>query len=81
MDNKTETATPRRRGEARKKGKVARSAEIEHAAVLLGSLLILWAAGPSLMEALLGIYRRSFGGLARPEFSVRPPRRSCSAAS
>ena len=70
MDNKTETATPRRRDEARKKGKVARSAEIEHAAVLLGSLLILWAAGPSLMEALLGVCRRSFGGLAHPEFDA-----------
>ena len=70
MDNKTEAATPRRRSEARKKGKVARSAEIEHAAVLLGSLLILWAAGPGLMEALLGVCRRSFGGLVRPEFDV-----------
>jgi flagellar biosynthetic protein FlhB len=70
MDNKTEPATPRRRSEARKKGKVARSAEIEHAAVLLGSMLILWAAGPSLMEALLGVYRRSFGGLVHPEFNV-----------
>ena len=70
MDNKTEAATPRRRSEARKKGKVARSVEIEHAAVLLGSLLILWAAGPSLMEALLGVCRRSFGGLVHPEFNV-----------
>jgi flagellar biosynthetic protein FlhB len=70
MENKTEAATPRRRDEARKKGKVARSGEIEHAAVLLGSLLILWAAGPSLMEALLGVCRASFGGLAHPEFNA-----------
>jgi flagellar biosynthetic protein FlhB len=70
MDNKTEPATPRRRGEARKKGQVPRSVEVEHAAVLLGSLLILWAAGPSLMRALLGVYRSSFGALSRPEFNV-----------
>jgi flagellar biosynthetic protein FlhB len=70
MEEKTEPASQRRRDEARKKGKVARSPEIEHAAVLLGSVLILWAAGPSLMEALLGVCRSSFGGLVHQEFNV-----------
>jgi flagellar biosynthetic protein FlhB len=70
MDNKTEPATPRRRSEARKKGKVARSAEIEHAAVLLGAMLILWAAGPSLTEAMLAVCRSSFGALVHPEFNI-----------
>jgi flagellar biosynthesis protein FlhB len=45
-ENKTEKATPKKRKEARQKGQVARSQDINGAAVLLASVLALSAFGP-----------------------------------
>jgi flagellar biosynthesis protein FlhB len=51
-ENRTEKATPKRRDEARKKGQVARSADINGAAVLMASLLALSAFGPAMWERI-----------------------------
>jgi len=49
-NDKTEKATPKKREDARKKGQVARSQDVNGAAVLLGSVLALNAFGPKIME-------------------------------
>lgn len=49
---KTEKATPKRRDEARKKGQVPRSADLNGAVVALVGLLALGALGPELVERL-----------------------------
>jgi flagellar biosynthetic protein FlhB len=51
-ENKTEKATPKRREEARKKGQVARSADVNGAVVLTAGLLALSAFGPKMMEQM-----------------------------
>jgi flagellar biosynthetic protein FlhB len=56
---KTEKATPKKLDEARQKGQIARSVDLNGAAVLLAALLALSAAGPALLtriqEATLAI--------------------------
>jgi flagellar biosynthetic protein FlhB len=49
---RTEKATPKKRDEARKKGKVARSIELNGAVVLLAALLALSAFGPAMVHRL-----------------------------
>jgi len=49
-EDRTEKATPKKRADARKKGQVARSMDINGAAVLLASLLALSATAPKMME-------------------------------
>src|ERR1044072_6565296 len=51
-NDKTEKATPKKREDARKKGQVAKSADINGAAILLGGLIALSAAGPKAMEQM-----------------------------
>jgi flagellar biosynthetic protein FlhB len=51
-ENKTEKATPKRREEARKKGQVARSADVNGAVVLMAGLLALSAFGPRMLEEM-----------------------------
>jgi flagellar biosynthesis protein FlhB len=57
--DKTEKATPKKRREARQKGQVARSQDVNGAAVLLASVLALSAFGPGtwrrMEEATIGI--------------------------
>ncbi|MEW5874070.1 MAG: flagellar biosynthesis protein FlhB [Candidatus Zixiibacteriota bacterium] len=61
IQEKTESATPHRREEARKKGQVARSAEMNSFAVLfLGTLFLLFAA-PSMGRDLAGLMREFLG--------------------
>jgi flagellar biosynthetic protein FlhB len=47
--DKTEKATPKRREEARRKGQVAKSADLNGAVVLLAGLFTLAATGPSII--------------------------------
>jgi flagellar biosynthesis protein FlhB len=58
-ENKTEKATPKKRQEARKKGQVARSQDVNGAVVLMASILALSAFGPGMMrrmqEAMVGV--------------------------
>ena len=48
-ENRTEKATPKRLEEARKKGQVARSADVNGAVVLMAGLLALSAFGPKML--------------------------------
>ena len=58
-NDKTEKATPKKRDDARKKGQVARSMDLNGAVVLLAALLALSAFAPGMM-------RRMTRGHARP---------------
>jgi flagellar biosynthetic protein FlhB len=51
-ENKTEKATPKKLEEARKKGQVARSMDLNGAIVLMASLLALSAFGPGMLERM-----------------------------
>ena len=58
-ENKTEKATPKKRKQARDKGQVARSQDVNGAVVLMASILALSAFGPSMLhrmqEATIGV--------------------------
>jgi len=54
---KTEPATPRRREEVRKKGQVAKSADLNSAIVLLAAMLALYFLMPAFMHMLTNITR------------------------
>jgi flagellar biosynthesis protein FlhB len=58
-ENKTEKATPKKRADARQKGQVARSQDVNGAVVLIASVLALSAFGPGMMrrmeEATIGV--------------------------
>jgi len=57
-NDKTEKATPKKKEDARKKGQVARSADVNGAAVLIAGLLAMSAFGPKVMEQLkLAMYQ------------------------
>src|SRR6058998_2758552 len=56
-ENRTEKPTPKRRGEARKRGQVAKSPEINSAAVLVATVASLVLFGPYLMRKLEEIVR------------------------
>jgi flagellar biosynthesis protein FlhB len=51
-ENKTEKATPKKRAEARKKGQVARSQDINGAVVMIASVLALSAFGPGMYQRM-----------------------------
>jgi len=55
--DKTLPATPRRREEARKKGQVSRSAEVNSAFVVLAAIGVLTVVGPRMMSHLKTIMR------------------------
>ena len=50
--DKTEKATPKRREEARKKGQVARSTDLNGSVVLIAALGALAAFGPMIVDGL-----------------------------
>ncbi|MEI2702428.1 MAG: flagellar biosynthesis protein FlhB [Baekduia sp.] len=56
---KTEKATPKRREEARQKGTVARSQDLNGAVVLLAGLIVLGMTGPMIAERLASGMRTS----------------------
>lgn len=53
---KTEAPSARRRGEARSKGNVARSAEINSAAIILAGTGFLYVAGGKLLQGIMRIF-------------------------
>lgn len=64
--DKTEKATPKRRKEARRKGQVARSADLCGAVVLLAALGALAAFGPGIVDGLAGSMRGMLARVAHP---------------
>ncbi len=67
---RTETASPRRRVEARERGQVARSADLTAAVTLLAGLFILQSWGPDLMARLMDLQARWFARLAHPHLDM-----------
>ncbi len=60
-EERTEPATEKKRSDAREKGKVLKSAELNSAMVLVFGLMILYFAGATLASQLAGIARTMFG--------------------
>ena len=76
-DDKTEAATPKRRGEARKKGQVAKSTELSSMVVLLGLLLALHNFGGAAGKTLQNYAENAFAHLDECGFTeVREDSRS-----
>jgi flagellar biosynthesis protein FlhB len=64
--DKTEKATPKKREEARKKGQVARSVELNGAVVLMAALMVLPAVAPMVLEQCAIAARRSLALIDNP---------------
>src|SRR3954452_2353382 len=64
---KTEKATPKRREEARKKGQVAKSTDLNGAVVLLSALFALSIWGPHIWEQIGASMRATFAMIAEPQ--------------
>jgi flagellar biosynthetic protein FlhB len=63
---KTEAPTPKRLEEARKKGQVAKSGDLNGAVVLLAGLFALGSAGPAMVGHVRGAMLYSLGQIADP---------------
>jgi flagellar biosynthesis protein FlhB len=64
---KTEKATPKRRQEARKKGQVAKSADLNGAVVMVAALFALSAYAPHMADQIGGSMRSTLAMIATPE--------------
>src|ERR671934_2298533 len=64
---KTEKATPKRRQEARKKGQVAKSADLNGAVVMVAALFALSAYAPKMAEQIGASMRSTLAMIATPE--------------
>jgi flagellar biosynthesis protein FlhB len=65
-DNKTEKATPKRREEARKKGQVVKSSDVNTAVVLLACVGALTATGGMLLHGSSDVIRHGLAQTANP---------------
>jgi flagellar biosynthetic protein FlhB len=65
--NKTEKATPKKRDDARKKGQVAKSADLNGAAVMLAGLMALGAFGGGIAVRLQETLRTGIVSIAQPQ--------------
>ncbi|MFN0150867.1 MAG: flagellar biosynthesis protein FlhB [bacterium] len=65
QEEKTEQATPKKRSEARREGRVARSQELVSTFVIAAGLIALNSRGPGMVEGLEALSRNYWGGLAR----------------
>ncbi len=74
QEERTEQATPKRLEEARKKGQIARSKELNMAFVMIAGSVVLYAGGPQLGQFFIGLMksRLSFdaGWLRNPEMMM-----------
>jgi flagellar biosynthetic protein FlhB len=64
--DKTEKATPKRRKEARKKGQVAKSTDLNGAVVLVAGLVAVTFMGPAVVSGAAASMRSTFALIARP---------------
>jgi flagellar biosynthetic protein FlhB len=65
-EDKTEAPTPKRKREARKKGQVAKSTELNGAAVLLAGLAAIMFLGPKVVSGAAGAMESVFALIAKP---------------
>jgi flagellar biosynthesis protein FlhB len=59
-DDKTEKASPKRKREARKKGQVAKSPDLNGAVVLIAGLIMIVFMGPKIVDSTAGYMRNAF---------------------
>lgn len=59
--DKTEAPTPKRRAEAREKGQVARSTDLNGAVVMLAGLVTLGMVGPTIADRMGDAMRGEIG--------------------
>lgn len=64
--SKTEPATPKRREEARSRGQVAKSTDLNGAGVLLAGIIGVTMMAPRVVQATSGAMESIFSGIARP---------------
>jgi flagellar biosynthesis protein FlhB len=64
--DKTEKPTPKRRREARKKGQVAKSTDLNGAVVLVAGVIGLVAVGPAIVSGITDSMRSTFDRISRP---------------
>lgn len=69
-EERTEPASAKKRGEARRKGKVARSAELNAAAALVFGLTMLYIGGTAIAVKLADIARSTFLNASRIEVNA-----------
>lgn len=69
-DDKTERATPRRRDDARRRGQVARSMDVNGAVVLIAGLFALSLVGPAVVGAMESSMRDAFARIADPQAAL-----------
>lgn len=67
---RTEAATPRKRGKARDKGQVAKSTEVNSVVVLAVGLAALAAFGPGMVERAMGLLRYQFASIATVDLRI-----------
>lgn len=67
---KTEDATPKRKEEARKKGQVAKSLEINSAFIILASFFALKLVGPYIYSELAGFMRFMFSHFSTADMTI-----------
>lgn len=65
-DDKTERATPRRREDARRRGQVARSQDVNGAVVMIAGLFALSLLGPKVVGGMETAMRDAFDRIAAP---------------
>ena len=63
---KTEKATPKKRKEARDKGQVARSTDLQGAVVLMAGIIAIGSAGPGLVQQMGGVMRGAIEQISDP---------------
>jgi flagellar biosynthetic protein FlhB len=70
-ENKTEKPTPKRREEARNRGQVAKSVDLNGALVLLAGLTVLVIFGPALLDRLKEVVATGIARSGDPELASR----------
>jgi flagellar biosynthesis protein FlhB len=64
---KTEKATPKKRREARQRGQVARSNDLQGAIVLLAGIVALGASGPAMVQRMADVMRQGIAQMSSPD--------------
>jgi flagellar biosynthetic protein FlhB len=70
MDDRTEAPTPRRRKDAREKGQVVKSTEINSAALVVAAFWLFSISGGRFYQGLSTIMRETFGQLSTTDLTV-----------
>jgi flagellar biosynthesis protein FlhB len=65
--DKTEKATPKKRREARQRGQVARSTDLQGAVVLLAGVIALGSAGPAMVQRMADVMRAGIAQMSSPD--------------